>query len=156
MARIGRKSTLKWIQEDYRSNPVRFCCEVIGMISNLIASLILMWYSPNPPMFLAYIFFLIDNDIPGQVKDMEPYLLGALNDLKGRFSFVTEVRGKGLLAAMDFDSDISGQVLTAANESGILLNGPRPHTIRFMPPLNITKEEIDEGVDRLGTALATI
>ena len=100
--------------------------------------------------------FLIDNDIPGQVKDMEPYKLGALNDLKGRFSFVTEVRGKGLLAAMDFDSDISGQVLTAANESGILLNGPRPHTIRFMPPLNITKEEIDEGVDRLGTALATI
>ena len=59
MARIGRKSTLEWIQEDYRSNPFRFCCEVIGMISNLIASLILMWYSPNPPMFWAYIFFLI-------------------------------------------------------------------------------------------------
>ena len=100
--------------------------------------------------------FLIDNDIPGKVKEMEPYLLGALNDLKGRFSFVTEVRGKGLLAAMDFDSDISGQVLTAANEAGILLNGPRPHTVRFMPPLNITKAEIDEGVERLGNALATI
>ena len=100
--------------------------------------------------------FLIDNDIPGKVKEMEPYLLGVLNDLKGRFSFITEVRGKGLLAAMDFDSDISGQVLAAANEAGILLNGPRPHTIRFMPPLNITKEEIDEGVERLGNALATI
>ena len=87
---------------------------------------------------------------------MEPYLMGALNDLKGRFSFITEVRGKGLLAAIDFDSDISGQVLTAANEAGILLNGPRPHTIRFMPPLNITKEEIDEGVERLGKALSTI
>ena len=59
MARIGRKSTLQWIKEDYRSNPVRFCAEVIGMISNLIASLILMWYSPTPPMFVAYIFFLI-------------------------------------------------------------------------------------------------
>ena len=59
MARIGRKSTLEWIKEDYSSNPIRFCCEVIGMISNLIASLILMWYSPNPPMFWAYIFFLL-------------------------------------------------------------------------------------------------
>ena len=47
-------------------------------------------------------------------------------------------------------------VIQAANEAGILLNGPRPHTIRFMPPLNITKEEIDQGTERLGNALATI
>ena len=59
MARIGRRTTIEWIKEDYTSNPFRFVCEVIGMISNLIASLILMWYSPNPPMFVAYIFFLV-------------------------------------------------------------------------------------------------
>ena len=59
MARVGRRKTIEWIKEDYTSNPFRFVCEVIGMISNLIASLILMWYSPNPPMFVAYIFFLV-------------------------------------------------------------------------------------------------
>ena len=59
MARIGRKDTLSWIVKDYKTNPTRFIAEIIGMISNLIASLILMWYSPNPPMFWAYIFFLI-------------------------------------------------------------------------------------------------
>jgi hypothetical protein len=59
MARIGRRQTLNWIQQDYRKNPLRFCCEVIGMISNLIASIILMIYSPNPPMFWAYIFFIL-------------------------------------------------------------------------------------------------
>ena len=59
MARIGRKSTLEWIKEDYKNNPVRFCAEVIGMISNLTASMILMWNSQNQPMFIAYIFFLI-------------------------------------------------------------------------------------------------
>lgn len=59
MARIGRKTTLEWIKQDYRSNPVRFSCEIAGMASNVIAALILMWYSPNPPMFWAYIFFLI-------------------------------------------------------------------------------------------------
>jgi len=100
--------------------------------------------------------FLIDNDIPGKTKEMEPYLLGRLNDLKDRFSFVAEVRGKGLLAAMEFESDISPQVLTAANEAGLLLNAPRPTTIRFMPPLTVTREEIDGAVERLGNALATI
>ena len=100
--------------------------------------------------------FLIDNDIPGKTKEMEPYLLGRLNDLKNRFSFVSEVRGKGLLAAMEFESDISPQVLTAANEAGILLNAPRPTTIRFMPPLTVTRNEIDQGMELLGNALATI
>ena len=100
--------------------------------------------------------YLLDNDILGHVKEMEGHLLARLNDLKGRYSFVSEVRGKGLLAAMDFDQDISGQVLTNSNEVGLLLNAPRPHTIRFMPPLTVTREEIDEGVSRLGDALGKI
>ena len=100
--------------------------------------------------------FLIDNDIPAKTKDMEPYLLRRLNDLRSRFSFISEVRGKGLLAAMEFESDISPQVLTAANEAGLLLNAPRPTTIRFMPPLTVTKEEIDQATELLGNALATI
>ena len=59
MARIGRKQALSWIVEDFQKNRTRFIVEIIGMCSNLMASLILMWYSPNPPMFAAYIFFLI-------------------------------------------------------------------------------------------------
>jgi acetylornithine/succinyldiaminopimelate/putrescine aminotransferase len=100
--------------------------------------------------------FLIDNDIPGYVKELEPYLLGRLNDVKDRFSFVTEVRGKGLLAAMDFEDTISPQVLANANEAGLLLNGPRPNTVRFMPPLTVTREEIDEAAERFSTALSKI
>ena len=100
--------------------------------------------------------FLIDNDIPAQVKVLEGHLLSRLNDLKSQFSFISEVRGKGLLAALYFDSDISGQVLTLANDAGILLNGVKPNAIRFMPPLTITAEEIDEGIGRLEQALKKI
>ena len=100
--------------------------------------------------------FLIDNDISAHVKEMEGYLLGRLNELKARFSFVTDVRGKGLLTAMEFESDISGQVLTNANAAGLLLNGVKPNAIRFMPPLNITREEIDKGMERLSEALGQI
>ena len=100
--------------------------------------------------------FLIDNDIPAQVKILETHLLDRLNQLKARFSFITEVRGKGLLAAIYFDSDISGQVLTLANQAGLLLNGVRPNAVRFMPPLTVTAEEIDEAMGRLEEALKQI
>ena len=100
--------------------------------------------------------FLIDNDIPGHVKEMEGYLMARLNEVKSRFSSVTEVRGKGLLAAMEFESDISGQVLTNANAVGLLLNGVKPNAVRFMPPLNITMEEIDQGMERLSEAIGQV
>ena len=100
--------------------------------------------------------FLIENDIPAKVKELEPYLLDKLNHLKSEFSFVTEVRGKGLLSALYFEEDISGQVLTLANEAGLLLNGVRPNAIRFMPPLTVTTAEIDEAMNRLEEALKQI
>ena len=100
--------------------------------------------------------FLIDNDITGHVKAMERHLLARLEEVKSRFSFVTDVRGKGLLAAMEFEGDISGQVLTNANEAGVLLNAVKPNAVRFMPPLTITSQEIDQGVERLAEALGRI
>jgi acetylornithine/succinyldiaminopimelate/putrescine aminotransferase len=100
--------------------------------------------------------FLIDNNIPAHVKRMEEHLLSRLQELKSRFSFVSDVRGKGLLAAVEFDRDISGQVLTHANNAGVLLNGVKPNAVRLMPPLTITAEEIDEAIGRLEEALQKI
>jgi acetylornithine/N-succinyldiaminopimelate aminotransferase len=99
---------------------------------------------------------LIENDIPAHARQMGEHLLDRLNHLKSRFSFITDARGKGLLAALEFDRDISGQVLTNANEAGVLLNGVKPNAIRFMPPLTITPEEIDQGISRLEGALKKI
>ncbi|PKB72807.1 MAG: aspartate aminotransferase family protein [SAR202 cluster bacterium Io17-Chloro-G7] len=100
--------------------------------------------------------FLLENDILSHVKDMERHLSTKLNELKSRVSFISAIRIKGLLAAVEFDSDISGQVLAQANEAGVLLNGVRPNAVRIMPALNITAAEIDEGVDRLEQALGKI
>jgi len=100
--------------------------------------------------------FLIENDIPSHARQMGEHLLDRLDQLKSRFSFITDARGKGLLAALEFDSDISGQVLTNANQAGVLLNGVKPNAVRFMPPLTITPEEIDQGIGRLEEALKKI
>ena len=100
--------------------------------------------------------FLIENDIPGHARAMGEHLQRRLNELKSRYSFVKDVRGKGLLVAMEFESDIAGQLLTHANAGGLLLNAVKPNAIRFMPPLNVTAEEIDQAMSRLGDALGKI
>ncbi len=97
--------------------------------------------------------YLIDHDIPAHVKRMEIYLLTHLQTLQEQFACVAAVRGKGLLAAMEFDSDIASRVVAQANEAGVLLNAVKPNTIRFMPPLTITVEEVDEAAERLEEAL---
>ena len=93
---------------------------------------------------------------PGHVKRMEVVLQDRLDGLKARFGFVEEIRCKGLLAAVQFDSDIMPRVMDAAEAAGVLLNGVRPNAVRIMPALNITEDEIDEGVNRLSEALGNV
>ena len=47
-------------------------------------------------------------------------------------------------------------VLSDPGQAGLLLNGVRPNAVRFMPPLTVTAEEIDEAIGRLDDALKQI
>ena len=100
--------------------------------------------------------YIIDNDIPQNTRVMGAHLTKRLEDLKSRFDSISEVRGRGLLIALEFHDDVAASVLSNANASGVLLNMVKPNTLRFMPPLNITVEEIDEGVARLEQAISGI
>jgi acetylornithine/succinyldiaminopimelate/putrescine aminotransferase len=104
----------------------------------------------------AVLNYVIENDIPGMAKKTGQYLLDNLKKLKSRYSFITEVRGRGLLVAVYFNKDIGQDVLMACLETGTLVNRVKPNAIRLMPPLTITNKEIDEGLTRLDKALATI
>jgi acetylornithine/N-succinyldiaminopimelate aminotransferase len=59
-----------------------------------------------------------------------------------------------LLLAVEFFSPIAHRVVSACNEEGLLLNPVRPTAIRFMPPLTLTPQEVDEGVERFERGLA--
>jgi acetylornithine/N-succinyldiaminopimelate aminotransferase len=65
-----------------------------------------------------------------------------------------EVRGKGLLQALDLRRDIAPQVTVRAMERGLLLNAPRPDSLRFMPALTVSDAEIDHMIDILDGVLA--
>ena len=100
--------------------------------------------------------YLLENDILGNVKRMETVLQDRLRALQSRHPFVNQIRCKGLLAAVQFDSDLMPSVMDAAEAAGLLLNGVRPNAVRIMPALNITEAEIDEGINRLNQALTTL
>ncbi len=67
-----------------------------------------------------------------------------------------EVRGKGLLLALDLKRDIAGAVVAQALERGLLLNAPRPDSLRFMPALTVSDAEIDRMSDILDGVLAGV
>ena len=68
-------------------------------------------------------------------------------------------RGLGLLRALELPSPIAPAVVAAAQALapvGLLLNAPRPHLLRFMPALNVSDDEIDEGLALLRRALCDV
>ena len=98
---------------------------------------------------LASTNYLIENNIVELVNQSSEYLLSKLSELQSVNDDIIEVRGMGLLFAVQFSSDISADVINACNELGLLLNGVRPDAIRLMPPLNISHPEIDEAIEKL-------
>lgn len=103
----------------------------------------------------ATVKYIIDNDIPGKVKAVGQYLIAGLKKLKGKFPFITDVRGRGLLVAMEFSSDIAQSLVMACLERGLLVNRVKPNALRFMPPLIIGNKEVDEALGILDKALAS-
>jgi len=103
----------------------------------------------------AVVKFVIDNDIAGRAKEVGQYLIQGLEGMKKKFPFVTDVRGRGLLVAMEFDSDIAQPLVMACLERGLLVNKLKPNALRFMPPLIIGKSEVDEALGILDSALSS-
>jgi acetylornithine/N-succinyldiaminopimelate aminotransferase len=66
------------------------------------------------------------------------------------------VRGKGLLLALDLAREVGPQVATKAFARGLLINAPRPDSLRFMPALTVTREEIDHMIGILDQVLGEV
>jgi acetylornithine and succinylornithine aminotransferases len=64
-----------------------------------------------------------------------------------------DIRGNGLLLALDLTHPIAASIVAQALEDGVLINAPRPDTLRFMPALNVTREEIAGMIDCLDAIL---
>ncbi|HEY3116053.1 MAG TPA: aspartate aminotransferase family protein [Chloroflexota bacterium] len=77
------------------------------------------------------------------------YFMERLSDLATEFDVIKEVRGRGLLIALEFHGDVAQAALVALRERGLIANALSSRTLRFVPPLIVSQEEIDEAIETL-------
>lgn len=100
--------------------------------------------------------YMIDNDLPGQVAKKGEHVERRLRSLADRHPMVTEVRGKGLLWAMELDRQVAEEAVRLCLEEGLLANNVKPTALRLMPSLTITEEELDRVVEIVDRVLGRI
>jgi acetylornithine/N-succinyldiaminopimelate aminotransferase len=88
-----------------------------------------------------------------ETRRVSQQLTEGLSELSREFG-LGEVRGTGLLLALELGCAQGPEIVERAREAGLLLNAPRPHCLRFMPALNTAPEEVQEGLQMLRRILA--
>ena len=112
-------------------------------------------FNGNPLMCaagLAVLQRVSDPDFLKSVVDTGLYLESELQRMSARHG-LGDVRGRGLLLALDLKHPIGASIVAQAFEDGVLLNSPQPDALRFMAALNVTREEIVGMIDCLDTIL---
>ncbi len=105
---------------------------------------------------VAKVLDLMEEDkIVDHVNEIAPYLEEKLELLKEKYSFVTERRGKGLMQGLVCDIPV-GPIIAKCLENGLVLINAGANIIRFVPPLIITKEHVDEMIEKLDHAMQVV
>lgn len=103
---------------------------------------------------LAALRTVLEDGVLENCVEMGRYLHGRLEELAGRHpDTVKEVRGRGLIQALELFAE-GAPVVEACRASGVLINCTMERVLRFLPPLVVGREEIDEMISVLDRALS--
>ena len=94
------------------------------------------------------------DDILAHVQELTPYLEEKLDKLVDKYPVVAARRGKGFMQGLVITGTTVGSIVTKALENGLLVISAGSDVLRLVPPLVITKENIDEMVEKLEKSLA--
>ena len=98
---------------------------------------------------------IVEDGILENCVQMGEYFKAGLEELKRRFAFIKDVRGKGLILGMELD--LAGdQIVMRCMEKGFLINCIQEKVLRFLPPLIVSKMEIDMLLDCLNSVFKEI
>lgn len=95
---------------------------------------------------------IADSDFLGSVGQKGEYFLRRLKELQGKYDVVKDVRGRGLILAMELDRPAKS-IVDKCLERGAVINCVQDTILRFLPPLVITIEDIDWLIDQLDEIL---
>ena len=111
---------------------------------------------------LANLNYVLDNDLQTNAHKVGAQLRNGIHHLADEVPEILDVRGKGLMIGVEFgDEDgtpnprLTAAVMEAAREEGLLIGkgGLYGNTLRIAPPLSVTEEEAEEGLDKLTKAI---
>ena len=114
-------------------------------------------YGGNPFVCAAVskVFDIFEQDgILEHVQELTPYLEEKLNTLVDKYPIVAARRGKGFMQGLVIKGATVGSIVTKALENGLLVISAGSDVLRLVPPLVITKEHIDEMIEKLEKSLA--
>ena len=94
------------------------------------------------------------DDILAHVQELTPYLEEKLDKLVDKYPVVAARRGKGFMQGLVITGTTVGSIVTKALENGLLVISAGSDVLRLVPPLVITKENIDEMIEKLEKSLA--
>ena len=114
-------------------------------------------YGGNPFVCAAVskVFDIFEQDgILAHVQELTPYLEEKLDTLVDKYPIVAARRGKGFMQGLVIEGATVGSVVTKALANGLLVISAGSDVLRLVPPLVITKENIDEMIEKLEKSLA--
>ncbi|MCR5557266.1 MAG: aspartate aminotransferase family protein [Butyrivibrio sp.] len=115
-------------------------------------------YGGNP-LACAAISKVLDlfkqDNIIENVNEVAPYLEKRLDELKDKYDFIVDRRGAGFMQGLVLDRPVS-DVINKALSKGLILINAGTQIIRFVPPLIITKENVDDMIAILDSCLGTV
>ena len=93
------------------------------------------------------------NHIIENVREVAPYLEKRLDELKKKYDFIIDRRGAGLMQGLEFDRPVAPYINSALDKGLMLINAGQS-IIRLVPPLIITKQNVDDMIAVLDTCLS--
>lgn len=102
---------------------------------------------------IATLDYIDEHSLIKNAAEAGSYLIDQLDKLSISFPLVLGAKGKGLMAALELKQDKSKQVVDKCLQLGLICNAPTPNNVRFLPPLIVTKRQIDDALDILKEAL---
>jgi acetylornithine aminotransferase/acetylornithine/N-succinyldiaminopimelate aminotransferase len=105
---------------------------------------------------IATVKTILEENLLENAAKMGEYWRTKLETLSTKYPFIDSPRGLGLMRAVHVKNDLGPVIVQHALKHGLLLNSPGADGLRMIPPLILTKGDIDEAAELLDRALADV
>ncbi|RKY42433.1 MAG: aspartate aminotransferase family protein [Candidatus Makaraimicrobium thalassicum] len=97
-----------------------------------------------------------EDDLLENVAEMSEYLITRLNELKEKHPVIKMVKGKGLMIGVELDIEDAAGIVGACMKEGLLINCAQKNILRIMPPITVTKKNVDAAIEKFSKVLKKI